>query len=383
MTFRVLERAELVEIIRTRVLSAPRQELYHHFRPTLIPAASAPYTLIVGAGFSAGVVPLVRELMTETIGDYFFPDQDQSSMTRPPDVLRRYSRDLWREFNRVAALRAQPEVVVDDRHLPTEPGGAYQTLFSSQDVLDEMVNPEPVRRQPPTFLGKLREQRLKSSASEVPPRERLGDRFLRGFLRYALDPGAESGHGSTGRNALNSAHVHLAAILEAQQRGQVQPFARTILTTNFDTLLQNALQEVRLLYRLTDRPERGFDSAEFEGEEVAIHLVYVHGSILRHNPASASRHIADLAERNVDVLTELLRSRDTIIVGYSGWRDVVSRAIARCGGSGHTVHWCDVRPQPPEHVAELLGVCDGVYVDLGSEGADGLMRDLRAALVPG
>lgn len=383
MTLRLLTRAELVEIVRTRVRSAHRPEPYHHFRPTLVPAAAAPYTLIAGAGFSAGVVPLVRELMTETIGDYFFPDQDQSSIPRPSDVRRGHSRDFWREFNRIAAHRAQPEVVVDDQGLPTEPGTAYQALFSSQDVLDQMVNPEPVQRQRPSFLGKLREQRLKASEVELPSREPLGDRFLRGFLRYVIDPGSESGHGSTGRNNINPAHVHLAAILEAQQRGQVQPFCRTILTTNFDTLLQNALQQVRLLYRVTDRPERGFDRAEFEGEEVAIHLVYVHGSILRHNPASASRHIDDLAERNVEVLTELLRSRDTIVVGYSGWRDVLSRALARCGGSGHTVYWCDVRPQPPEHVAELLRACAGVYVDLGPEGADGLMRALRDTLLAG
>lgn len=383
MTLRIHMRDELVEIIRTKVLSAPRQELYHHFRPTLIPALPAPYTLIVGAGFSAGVVPLVRELMTETIGDYFIPDQDQSSLPRPSDALRRHSRDFWRDFNRIAAQRAMPAIAVDNRRLPVDPGVAYQTLFSSQAVLAEMVDsePEPPPRQ--RYVERLRALRYGAPPVHDPPREPLGDQFLRGFLRYVIDPGSEFGHGSTGRNALNPAHSHLAAILEAQQRGQVQPFCRTILTTNFDTLLQNALQEVRLLYRLTDRPERGFDSSEFEGEEMAIHLVYVHGSILRHNPASASLHIADLAERNVDALTELLRSRDTIIVGYSGWRDVLSRAIARCGRSGHTVYWCDVRPQPPGHVAELLGECSGEYVDLGSEGADGLMRSLCEALIPG
>lgn len=383
MTRRLLTRAELVETIRARVRATPRPQPYHHFRPTLVPAAAAPYTLIVGAGFSAGVVPLVRELMTETIGDYFFPDQDQSSVPRPPAVLRGYSRDFWREFNRVAAHLAQPGVAVDDHGLPTEPGTEYQTLFASRDVLDQMVHPKPARRQRPSFLGKLREQRLQASEVELPPREPLGDHFLRGFLRYVIDPGSESGHGSTGRNAINPAHTHLAATLEAQQRGQVQPFCRTILTTNFDTLLQNALQQVRLLYRVSDRPERGFDSAEFEGEETAIHLVYVHGSILWHNPASASRHIDDLAERNVEALTELLRRRDAIVVGYSGWRDVLSRAVARCGGSGHTVYWCDVRPQPPEHVAKLLAACEGVYVDLGPAGADGLMRALRDTLLLG
>lgn len=91
-----------------------------------------------------------------------------------------------------------------------------------------------------------------------------------------LDPGAEHGFGSTGRSELNAAHRHLAAILEAQQSGrgwQTCAFCRTVFTTNFDTLLQNALHGVNLLYCLTDRPGRGFDSSDFPDEEGAIHLV--------------------------------------------------------------------------------------------------------------
>ena len=43
-------------------------------------------------------------------------------------------------------------------------------------------------------------------------------------------------------------------------------FCRTIFTTNFDTLLQTALQRVHLAYLLTDRPER-FDREDFMGEK--------------------------------------------------------------------------------------------------------------------
>jgi hypothetical protein len=98
------------------------------------------------------------------------------------------------------------------------------------------------------------------------------------------------------------AHAHLAALLEAQQLGlrwDTCAFCRTIFTTNFDTLLQNALQMVNLLYTITDRPELGVHPSEFAEEETSIHLVYTHGSILRHNPASSTAALDALSNTNV------------------------------------------------------------------------------------
>jgi hypothetical protein len=114
-------------------------------------------------------------------------------------------------------------------------------------------------------------------------------------------------------------------------------FCRTIFTTNFDTLLQNSLQMVNLLYTVTDRPERRLDRSEFAGDELAIHLVYTHGSILRHNPASATDELDGLAEQNVEVLRDQLESRDVIVIGYSGWNDGLMTALRRCDPSRHTV----------------------------------------------
>jgi hypothetical protein len=81
-------------------------------------------------------------------------------------------------------------------------------------------------------------------------------------------------------------------------------FCRSVVTTNFDTLLQNALQKVNILYTLTDRPEAG---VWFQDREAAIQLVYVHGSILRHNPANSRAEIGALAQLNAKTLYEYLR----------------------------------------------------------------------------
>jgi hypothetical protein len=379
---------ELVERIQAKLAFRPHTSSYSHF--SVAPASTEPaaYALILGAGFSYGVVPLVHELMQETIGDYYYPDQDQAAIERPASVLRKDSARFWTEFNESAAEKELAIVALDGKSLPKNPGAAYQSLFEYEvaDVLFARRQREPRRK---SYLQRLQEL---GGDHEVPEEQRAekpnpGERFVKGFLRYVLDPGGEHGWGSTGRSELNPAHIYLASLLEAQQLGrgwQTCAFCRTLLTTNFDTLLQNALQMVNLSYRLTDRPEKGLDRSDFHSREGPIHLVYVHGSILRHNPASTLDELGSLAGKNIDVLRDYLQSHDVITIGYSGWNDGLMAALRGCDASKHTVYWCDVRPRPSSHVASFLAGRTGgaAYVHLAEGGADNLMRALYATLVP-
>jgi hypothetical protein len=367
---------ELVERIKSKLESKPHKASYSHFSVAPDPTEPAAYVLILGAGFSYGIVPLVYELMHQTVGDYYYPDQDQSSLKRPARVLRKDSANFWKEFNKAAAKGGLPTVDLDVKGLPKDPGAAYQYLFTYEGANVLFAQLEPEKRS--TYLDRL----LKRRADRVKPED-----FVRGFLRYVLDPGAESGFGSTGRIELNSAHIYLAALLEEQQLGRgwtTRAFCRTLFTTNFDTLLQNSLQMVNLLYRLSDRPENGFDRSEFFVEEGPVHLVYVHGSILRHNPASTIDELHGLENKNIEVLRSYLESRDVITIGYGGWNDGLMAALRRCDSSQHKVYWCDVRSQPSSHVASFLrGRAGGTaYVQLGEGGANDLMRALYEALVP-
>lgn len=377
---------ELIRKIKTKLESRPRKSSYSHMG--VAPAATEPatYVLILGAGFSYGVVPLVHELMHQTIGDYYYPDQDQASLKRPASALRKDSASFWAEFNQAAAKEDLPTVELDGDGLPENPGAAYQYLFTYEGANVLFAQFEPTKL---SYVERLQQQRSEGRAPKKRQEEqqRAGERFVKGFLQYVLDPGAELGRGSTGRNDLNAAHIYLAALLEAQQLGQewrTCAFCRTLFTTNFDTLLQNSLQMVNLLYRLTDRPERGLDPSEFPAEEGAIHLVYTHGSILRHNPASTTDELGGLKEKNIDVLRGCLESQDVIAIGYSGWNDGLMAALRRCDSSKHTVYWCDVRSRPTSHVASFLRERAGgaAYVPLGKAGADGFMRLLYEALIP-
>jgi hypothetical protein len=138
---------------------------------------------------------------------------------------------------------------------------------------------------------------------------------VKDFLRHVLDPTGyrpgsdvperEYDYCTSGRNNLNAAHFFLASLLQLQQTGrlwQIRASCRTIFTTNFDTLLQYALQLVDVLYCLTDRPERGLAPSDFPEDEPYIQLVYTHGSILRHNTASTNEELRTLSEKNAEVL---------------------------------------------------------------------------------
>ncbi len=382
---------ELVELIKAKLESKAYKSSYSDFSLAPEPTAPAPYVLILGAGFSYGVVPLVDELMKETIGGYYYPDQESSSLERPSSALRKDSARFWAEYNEAAGKKKLSTVELNREGLPDNPGAAYQCLFEYEGAKELFTQPLPAISRPKSYLERLKQLRDDSQV-QVPEEQpkgksNIGERFVKGFLQYVLDPGSEHGYGSTGRSELNAAHIYLASLLEAQQLGRgwtTCAFCRTIFTTNFDTLLQNALQKVNLLYRLTDRPERGLDHSEFQVDEGPIHLVYVHGSILRHNPASTIEELSDLADRNIDAFHRYLESRDVIVIGYSGWNDGLMAALRRCDSNKHKVYWCDVRSHPTPHVAEFLRERAGsdAYVHLGEGGANNLMRTLFETIVP-
>ncbi len=378
---------ELVEQIKIKLESRPHKPSYTHFSKAPEPTAPAAYALILGAGFSYGVVPLVKELMEQTIGGYYCPDQDQWG-ERPSGVLRKDAARFWAEFNKAAGKKGLPIIELDGKGLPRNPGEAYQCLFRYEGA--DLLFKQPQRKPKPTgYLKQL--QRLheedRGPTGQQEEKSNIGEMFVKGFLQYELNPGAEHGYGATGRSELNAAHIYLALLLEAQQLGhgwRTCAFCRTLFTTNFDTLLQNALQMVNLLYRLVDRPEKGFDGSDLHTEEGPIQLVYVHGSILRHNPASTIAELGGLAGKNVDILHGYLESRDVIVIGYSGWNDGLMSALRRCVPGKHKVYWCDVRSRPAAHVASFLRERHGgaTYVQLGKGGANDLMRVLYETLIP-
>jgi hypothetical protein len=327
---------------------------------------------------------VVTELVLERIGDFYFPDQDMSSLKRPAKVSRTNSGGFWQEFNEAAAKAGRPSVALNKRKLPDDCAAAYNRLFDYEVANLMFAEPARAGEGERGYLAALRRARDVAPPPPAPEAATLGSRFVRGFLRYVLAPGSEHGYGVTGRHDTNDAHAQLAAILAAQQDGRLSalhPFCRTVFTTNFDSLLQSSLAAEQVMPIVSDRPERGFDAAMFEPAIGPIHIVHLHGSVLRDNPASSTEELTNLSQANARVLAEYLATRDVLVVGHSGWNDAIVAALG-LRETEHTLYWCDIAARPTDRIAGVLGARHGpaVYVQLDNGGANGLMTALNAAL---
>ncbi len=154
----------------------------------------------------------------------------------------------------------------------------------------------------------------------------------------------------------NPAHLYLACLLNHQRKQSWKyktKFCRTILTTNFDPLLQDALQLVNVLYYMSDRPE----VLDYLQEDIhdAIHLVYTHGSIHRYRLLNSEEEIKGGEKRNSSFLKSHFERHGVIVMGYGGWKDATMTALQEAIQFDGNLYWC-VRSGDTlcEEVNELL-----------------------------
>ncbi len=303
------------------------------------------FTLILGAGFSYGLVPLTRDMMHAEIGPCLRGEPEGLAPARK----RELTIEFWHEFNALNQANATGcQVDLGDDGLPTDCTAAYQTVSRARAI---------------GGIGTVRE--------------------ARDFLRTMI---------AKSRGRLNGAHFFLAALLDAQRRGNLhgkRPFCRTIFTTNFDSLLQTSLQLMGVLYYMTDRPELPLEPGHLVEDDEAIHLVYTHGSVHRPYLANTEEELKHLRVSNAPIFAPYLQDHGVIVVGYSGWHDTLVAALGRCINFAGNLYWCDVfsTPDAPgrlsRYARKLMGSERGrrFYVPLGPEGADGLMGLLFQELV--
>ena len=120
METRLISLPEFVEEIASRVQGQPDPMI----RQTPVPTSQAPYALVVGAGFSAGSMPMVGQLLTMAVGDYFYLEPDNSSWEQPPEVQREDSSNFWLELNDGASRAGVSPFELNQDKLPADPGTA-------------------------------------------------------------------------------------------------------------------------------------------------------------------------------------------------------------------------------------------------------------------
>ncbi len=318
-------------------------------------AGEAPFALVLGSGFSFGLVPTTRELVEECLPLWLHAKGDRASYAKlkqePTRDRRKIAADFWEQF----VVRNRPKGCVltlhPQTHLPTNFAEAYQAVFSHQ--YDGAVNTPKLARQLQRDLMQLDKPRL------------------------------------------NAAHFLLASILGVQHGGLRNPalfkaqaaFCRLILTTNFDPFLQIALQAVNQLYFMSDTPELGISSEIYDAAMDAVHLVYLHGSVHRRKQAATAEEIAELKRKNAQALKPVLERHGVIVLGYSGWDDVLVEALAACDDFDNRLYWCgrEENPLTPgafgDRVQQILTKSTSRYVKIETAGR--FMSQLCSRLVYG
>jgi hypothetical protein len=310
-----------------------------------------PFTLILGSGFSVPLIPSTSQLVREDLPWWTWCQKHEAGGPTRDDFLQRNES----KFTAAAADRAKQ---------------------FWQDVLEYQSRQPADPNRKPFLLG----------PDGLPTKETASDAY-QFTLSSVCTPGLHTEHlvrkyfGDlvlrVGRR-LNAAHVFLASLVAERPR----LFGITF-TTNFDPLLQRSLQLFNAPYFVSDRPDT-LQAPQDDPVAEGIHLVHAHGSVYRYILASSQADIDDLADRNHSLLTNYFRDHAVLIIGYSGWRDSIIRALKNVDRFHHGLYWCDRGADPAnsglsKEAKEVLEKHGAKYVPI--QGADDLMVQMHLHVV--
>ena len=160
--------------------------------------------------------------------------------------------------------------------------------------------------------------------------------------------------------------------------------AGTILTTNFDICLPQALYDKRPHIRLVAEVNRGPDDfREFDIFHRA-QIVWLHGKAEQYTDKNLTEEVASLDPKLVSVLFPLLQSTPLIVVGYRGAEPSIMECLLGEAGDlafKKGIFWChrsgaDLHP----NVMALQKRLGGNFRLLEIDGFDELFRDLNVEL---
>jgi len=333
---------------------------FEDFITTVISEVNAPardkspaYTLIIGSGFSSGLIPTAYEMAMNNIPWWKYSGRSDESMKPATDDsnFTEERNKLWKSIKDEEPRNPKiPPLEIDERGFPTDD---------------------------PDNVAKCYKAIMCASAGLSSQNQRT--EYLRDVVKRS-------------ENEINYAHLFLAGILKAQNTDawedlkHKRPFCKTVLTTNFDTLLQRSLQLNNQLFFVSDQPDGSFEKPTDNHD--AIHIVQTHGSIFRPFLANNDEEIKDLMEKNAPALKDYFEKRGIIVIGYGGWEDTLMKALTDCRHFNGNLFWCDIHPESSlnklrSNVRELLSQHhkDAFYVPLPTnDGADLALQELHDKL---
>ncbi|WP_296078013.1 hypothetical protein [uncultured Agrobacterium sp.] len=171
-------------------------------------------------------------------------------------------------------------------------------------------------------------------------------------------------------------------LAELVMRGLV----RTILTTNFDNCLPDALNALRPHIRHIAEVNRGPGDLREFGLFNRAQIVWLHGKAEQYSDRNEQGEVEKLDPRMVKQLLPLIDSSPMIVAGYRGSEpSVMEHLLAKNAKATHNfkngIFWC-VRKSETLHpnVAALARSLRGNFTALEIDGFDELMADLAIEL---
>jgi hypothetical protein len=184
-------------------------------------------------------------------------------------------------------------------------------------------------------------------------------------------------------NPVNGLSAGYGILADFVMRGLV----RTILTTNFDPCLPEALRSRHPHIKHIAEVNRGpTDYGEFDVFS-KCQIVWLHGKAEQYSDKNSQGEVGSLDEQLLQLLRPLLRASPIIVVGYRGAEASIMEGLFGQSDAGRLdfrngVYWC-VRPDDSTHIrvsalAERLG---SNFKFLEIEGFDEILLDVSKQLI--
>ena len=166
-----------------------------------------------------------------------------------------------------------------------------------------------------------------------------------------------------------------------------QKFVRTVLTTNFDTILWDLCKESTHL-RDVNVIRTVSDHTKFSTTPQHPQIIYLHGSVEHYTDKNTIDEINEELDTNlISMLKPLLRDHPLIVIGYRGAEpSVMQHFLIKCAAAANNyrngIYWCtlDYDEKNPDSLAPLVhklaAQSQGNFQVVRVSGFDEVMDDL-------
>jgi len=166
-----------------------------------------------------------------------------------------------------------------------------------------------------------------------------------------------------------AAHREIAAMV---RKGLV----RFIITTNFDTLLEQALDNEGLKGRYTVITETDVKTSRPWTQEETCRIYKIHGTIEKGRIRNTRRDLSRLSRDLTDDVATMLEHHGVIVLGYSAQQD--DQAVLNLFNSrkfrGYSLYWTSYRGELTDNARYIINKQDAVIIHV--ESAAAFLQDL-------